>query len=98
MYKIADYEISGLPPGLYEHFDANPSDDITTFTALERYVAATLRRWRSEYAIRRTMACLSRLDERQLADIGLSADEIPGAARRSVENPDARDPRAFDKP
>ena len=97
MYKIGDYETSSLTTGLYERFDANPSEDITTFPALERYVASTLRRWHEAYAIRRTVACLSKLDDRQLADIGLTYDEIPEAARRSVEDPDARDPRAFGK-
>ena len=97
MYKIAEYETSSLTIGLYERFDSNPSEDITTFTALERYVAETLRRWHRAYAIRRTVACLSKLDDRQLADIGLTFDEILEAARRSVDDPDARDPRAFGK-
>ena len=98
MYKILEYETSSLTTGLYERFDANsPDSDVTTFTAVERYITATLRRWHREYAIRRTVACLSKLDDRQLADIGLTADEIPEAARRSVEHPDARDPRAFGK-
>ena len=97
MYKIAEYETSSLTTGLYERFDASASDDITTFTAIERYVTAALRRWHQAYAIKRTMACLSKLDDRQLADIGLTYDDIPEAARRSVEDPDARDPRAFGK-
>ena len=97
MYKISEYETSSLMTGLYERFDSNPHDDITTFTAIERYVKAKLRHWHKEYTVKRTVACLSKLDDRQLADIGLTADEIPEAARRSVEHPDARDPRAFGK-
>jgi uncharacterized protein YjiS (DUF1127 family) len=98
MYKSAEYDTSSLMTGLYERFDSNAyDDDITTFTALERYVKRTLRRWHRDYAIKRTMACLSKLDDRQLADIGLSYDEIPAAARRSVADPNTRDPRAFGK-
>ena len=98
MYKITHYETSSLTTGLYERFDSiAPVDDITTFTAIERYVTRTLRDWHREYVIRRTTACLAKLDDRQLADIGISHDQIPEAARRSVEHPDARDPRAFGK-
>ena len=97
MYRISEYETSSLTTGLYERFDSNPYDGVTTFTALERYIAGTLRRWHRKYAIARTAACLSKLDDRQLADIGISFAEIPEAARRSVENPDARDPRALGK-
>ena len=98
MFKIAEYETSSLTVGLYERFDStSPEDDITTFTALERYVTRLFRRWHREYVIARTVACLSKLDERALRDIGLTADDIPAAARRSVEHPDARDPRAFGK-
>lgn len=90
MYKISEYETSGLTIGLYERFDANSSDiDATTFTVVERYITETLRRWRREYAFRRTLACLSKLDDRQLADIGLTFDEIPEAARRAVESRNA---------
>ena len=94
MQKMMHYDTSSLTTGLYEHFDSYSSDDITTFTRIERYVSNMLRRWHQDQAIRRTMACLSRLDNRQLADIGITADEIPEAARRAVEAPDARDPRA----
>jgi uncharacterized protein YjiS (DUF1127 family) len=74
--------------GLYERFDSSAyDDDITTFTALERYVERTLRRWRARYAIARTVASLSQLDARQLHDIGLTFDEIPAAARRAVGSP-----------
>ena len=97
MYKIAEYETSSLMTGLYERFDSNASEDITTFTAIERWVKEALIRWHREYAIKRTIACLCKLDAGQLADIGLTRDDIPAAARRSVEHPDARDPRAFGK-
>jgi len=98
MFKISEYETSSLTTGLYERFDSPSFDsDVTTFTAVERYVTEALRRWHMKYAIARTAACLSKLDDRQLADIGISADEIPEAARRAVESPDARDPRAFGK-
>jgi len=96
MFKYAEYDTSGLTTGLYDRFDSySPEDDVTTFTAVERYIARTLRRWHKEYLIRRTIACLSKLDDRQLADIGLNYDEIPAAARRAVESPNARDPRGL---
>jgi uncharacterized protein YjiS (DUF1127 family) len=98
MFKISEYETSSLTTGLYERFDSNSIEfDVTTFTAIERYIGETLRRWHRKYAIARTAACLSSLDARALHDIGLTTDEIPEAARRSVEEPDARDPRAFGK-
>jgi uncharacterized protein YjiS (DUF1127 family) len=91
MHKISEYDTSSLTTGLYERFDLNSSGiDETTFTAVERYITETLRRWQREYEIRRTVACLSKLDDRQLADIGLTFDKIPGAARRAVENPGNR--------
>ena len=93
MFKIVQYDTSSLTTGLYERFDSDASEDITTFTALERYIAETLCRWRREYAIWRTAACLSKLDDRQLADIGLVFDGIPQGARSSGENPGALDPR-----
>ena len=90
MYKISEYDTSSLTTGLYERYDTNSSEiDETTFTTVERYITETLRRWQREYEIKRTVACLSKLDDRQLADIGLTFDKIPEAARRSVENPDA---------
>jgi uncharacterized protein YjiS (DUF1127 family) len=94
MHKISEYDTSSLTTGLYERFDSNSSEiDVTTFTAVERYITEMLRRWNREYEIKRTVACLSKLDDRQLADIGLTFDKIPEAARRSVEKPDASTPR-----
>ena len=95
MQKMMHYDTSSLTTGLYEHFDAYAYDDVTTFTRIERYIQKAMRRWHQDQAIRRTIACLSRLDSRQLADIGITADEIPEAARQAVEAPSARDPRTM---
>ena len=91
MHKTAEFET-----GWYEQFDSySPDDDETTYTRIERKIIEAADRWRNNVTIRRTIACLSTLDDRQLADIGISFDQIPEAARRAVEQPKARDTRTF---
>ena len=95
MQKLAHFDTSPITTGLYEHFDSYRHDDVTTFTRLERLVARAQRRWRMAQAVRRTIASLSQLDSRELADIGMTAEQIPEVAKQAVAARAARDPNAY---
>jgi uncharacterized protein YjiS (DUF1127 family) len=95
MNMISEYDTSSLMTGLYERFDPpGPGADRDSLDTIAVRVRRAIRHWHNEYVIARTMAALAKLDAYTLHDIGLSRDDIPAAARNSVENPDPDYPQA----
>ena len=95
MNIVSEYDSSSLMTGLYERFDPPGSGvDRGRPDTIADLVRRAIRHWHNEYRIARTMAALTKLDANTLHDIGLSRDDIPAAARNSVENPDPDYPRA----